>query len=875
MTKTKFGFGRHSFVQICAWLLLALIFFFYRSFAPGMAVFSNDAPLGALRPLVEYLFPNFLGAWQDLNWLGGAAGATSPSITQLYLVIGGAVGCAKFYAPFALFILGLCAWFCFRRMGFGPAACVLGGLAAMLNSGFFSAACWGVAGQCITFGMAYLAVGLLFDRGDDAAVVAREDVRVPSSPLGRFASLALAGMAIGMGLMEGADIGAIFSVYVAAFVMFQALTSGNGLGQRVLRGVGRTAVIAMFAALLAAQFISVMISTQIKGVAGTQQDVETKEQQWGWATQWSLPPAETLSFAVPGLFGYRMDTPDGGQYWGEIGRFPGWRPEFGPNGARYTGGGIYSGILVLLIAAWALAQSFRKTGSVFALRDRRWIWFWGGAALVSLLLAWGKFAPFYRIIYSLPYFSTIRNPAKFTHCFNWAVVILFAYGAHGLLATYVGPALTRTGRWFAGFEKKWTLGLLATVGVAIVGAVAYASSSRALESYLVANAFNLAEARPILEFSNRQVGVFVLFLIISVAAIILLQRRTFVGERARWAGLVLGLVLVADLARANLPWVRYYDYQAKYATNPVIDFLRKEPYQHRVAILPFRVNQEMAVMQQVYNIEWLQHLFPFYGIQAFDVVQEPRTTTENRTYRGVWSNTNVMAQWQPGSPIVRSWQLANVQYLVGIAGMADALNQQFDPVQRRFRLALAFDFPNLAAGDPAVVQTNTTGPYGLIDFTGALPRAKLFAQWQVSTNDDATLSRLASPQFDPQQTVVVSDAIAPPPAGATNAPPAPVEWVGQAYTPKHIALRTQADAKTVLLLTDKYDPDWRVRVDGQPATLLRCNYLMRGVELPAGRHEVVFEYRPKATGLYVSLATLVLGIALIGIVAAGRRRAGG
>src|SRR5690242_21142175 len=52
------------------------------------------------------------------------------------------------------------------------------------------------------------------------------------------------------------------------------------------------------------------LGTNIKGVVGSQQDPETKAAQWHWATQWSLPKLESLSLVVPGLFGYRLDTPD-------------------------------------------------------------------------------------------------------------------------------------------------------------------------------------------------------------------------------------------------------------------------------------------------------------------------------------------------------------------------------------------------------------------------------------------------------------------------------------------------------------------------------------------------------------------------------------
>jgi uncharacterized membrane protein YfhO len=72
---------------------------------------------------------------------------------------------------------------------------------------------------------------------------------------------------------------------------------------------------------------------------------------------------------------------------------------------------------------------------------------------------------------------------------------------------------------------------------------------------------------------------------------------------------------------------------------------------------------------------------------------------------------------------------------------------------------------------------------------------------------------------------------------------------------------------SVLLLNDKYDPGWQVWVDGKPAELLRCNFLMRGVQLPAGAHTVEFLFKPDVRTLYVSLAAIALGVLLMGVVA--------
>ena len=62
-------------------------------------------------------------------------------------------------------------------------------------------------------------------------------------------------------------------------------------------------------------------------------------------------------------------------------------------------------------------------------------------------------------------------------------------------------------------------------------------------------------------------------------------------------------------------------------------------------------------------------------------------------------------------------------------------------------------------------------------------------------------------------------------------------------------------------------PNWKVSVDGKPETLLRCNYLMRGVQVPPGEHVIEFRFDPPINTLYVSLAAVALGLGLCGFLA--------
>jgi hypothetical protein len=58
---------------------------------------------------------------------------------------------------------------------------------------------------------------------------------------------------------------------------------------------------------------------------------------------------------------------------------------------------------------------------------------------------------------------------------------------------------------------------------------------------------------------------------------------------------------------------------------------------------------------------------------------------------------------------------------------------------------------------------------------------------------------------------------------------------------------------------------WKMTIDGQEQPLLRANYLLRAAMVPAGEHEIVMEYAPKAyrignTIAFVSSLIMVLGL---------------
>ncbi len=74
----------------------------------------------------------------------------------------------------------------------------------------------------------------------------------------------------------------------------------------------------------------------------------------------------------------------------------------------------------------------------------------------------------------------------------------------------------------------------------------------------------------------------------------------------------------------------------------------------------------------------------------------------------------------------------------------------------------------------------------------------------------------------------------------------------------------------VALFSDIYYPGWQCTIDGQPAEVLRANYVLRAVVLPAGKHTIEFRFDPQSLHTTEAIANtslvalIVLLLALVG-----------
>lgn len=96
------------------------------------------------------------------------------------------------------------------------------------------------------------------------------------------------------------------------------------------------------------------------------------------------------------------------------------------------------------------------------------------------------------------------------------------------------------------------------------------------------------------------------------------------------------------------------------------------------------------------------------------------------------------------------------------------------------------------------------------------------------------------------------------------------------YAAERVVLRVRAPREAFLVLNDTYMSGWSVSVDGQPATAVRANVVVRAVRVPTGEHEVVWSYEAPGlrSGLGLMVGALAVAMALWALSAIAARRTG-
>lgn len=234
-------------------------------------------------------------------------------------------------------------------------------------------------------------------------------------------------------------------------------------------------------------------------------------------------------------------------------------------------------------------------------------------------------------------------------------------------------------------------------------------------------------------------------------------------------------------------------------------------------------------------------LFGLEDAQGYNPVQPARTVDFLLALNGVsqeYHDANVLEAGIE-SPLL---DLLNVRYLLIPADL---------PTGRD-------DLQRLSASYPAVYGD---GVVQVLENDAALPRAWLVHQARQAPPDQA-LAELARGVVDPRQTALLD--VAPPPLSPA-ANPGNDRAIVEMAAADHLRLTTRSDAPALLMMSEVTYPAWKATVDGEPATVLTADHLLRAVAVPAGEHTVDLRFASPALsiGTGISLATIAVVIVML------------
>jgi hypothetical protein len=88
------------------------------------------------------------------------------------------------------------------------------------------------------------------------------------------------------------------------------------------------------------------------------------------------------------------------------------------------------------------------------------------------------------------------------------------------------------------------------------------------------------------------------------------------------------------------------------------------------------------------------------------------------------------------------------------------------------------------------------------------------------------------------------------------------------YRPNRMTYDVGSSDGGVAVFSEIYFPGWTATVDGTPAEIGRVNYVLRAMRLPAGRHQVVMEFKPQAISTTNTVATVAIALTFALLIAA-------
>lgn len=122
-------------------------------------------------------------------------------------------------------------------------------------------------------------------------------------------------------------------------------------------------------------------------------------------------------------------------------------------------------------------------------------------------------------------------------------------------------------------------------------------------------------------------------------------------------------------------------------------------------------------------------------------------------------------------------------------------------------------------------------------------------------------------EFNPKQVAIATQADAKAIAGRSWKADGTINMTS--YAPNKITYTSTSPATGLAVFSEIMHPDWKATIDGKEVAIVKVNYLLRGLMLPAGKHKIVFEYNRSEYEKYNLLSmigSMVLLLSVIGLI---------
>lgn len=429
---------------------------------------------------------------------------------------------------------------------------------------------------------------------------------------------------------------------------------------------------------------------------------------------------------------------------------------------------------------------------------------------VSLLFALGKYTPVYSLLYHVPPFNSIRYPVKFLFLFFFCIALASGLGMDRAItgareqdnkAEIISKVI-----FYAGFACAVAWGLL------------YAFNPQ-VESYLDRSGikpdsfneiwFNLHNFKRLLfffsMFSTAMLGLFRLKgRVIAVIPIL--------------------LIISMDLFLANYGYYNTLTKEQLFVKDHVFVNAMKEKGNLGRYFLTSKTISDLYPPREINAIA--AQYAPLHGLYSIDGIEIMRLSYYEQFIKILNDSPTVIAA-------ERYMDISGVRYLV----------TSYELASDDFKMV-------------GTVKTIDRDAY-LNEYKGYRGRFFLYGRAIFTSNEDDCARCMKDGKNDLKKTLIICSEKINRTAnlGFTQGD---IQLIS--YRPNKVILQYFANDHAFLYLSDTYYPGWRAYVDGKETNIYRANMAFRAIEVPKGRHTVVFKYVPMS--FYIGLVLTLVGIVL-------------